>query len=522
MPVTVPPRIWWIWSTPSVEGAYNHSLFDHDNVGLMLRIWANATDLVNRGPDFTDFGTSPFEPQGDDPGAYGVVSPVYDPTDPAQTEANCRDAARRVAKRTIDWVRAYIAEFGEKPMSLFLQNWGRTDGNGDDYDNSISLCRFVEDALESYDPLDNNTRFHLQTPFTERARYYMRIWGDEFANFLADNLTEAEAGCIVRMHFDMEEGFGALAYVDDGTPGWLPPLVEGAASAADLARYENEIVDGKHTLKQLWDRDSKALLELCTTNPPGATVAPFASQPMHPYDDTEDRKSYENSVIRDWVDNYLKDAVRAFALDYCLFQPMKKRFPWIQTSEWSVTSSNFGFDECVYDGDMELTSPPVGARAYNTARHQGDHPLDFNCDVFYLSSVHHVDAYSDAMPAGFYSSISPVDETTAFDACMLTWPEFLTRTRTASGDKPFIAWINRPGFERTVTNVAGTAYGTTTLTNTQWSDQCKMLIGDAPGEQGCREILVWDYIPSGTTTDYNNSWTNLESLIDAIKDYGVN
>ena len=99
-----------------------------------------------------------------------------------------------MAKRTIDWVRCLIALYGRKPMNLFLLNWGNSNA-GADWNNSIALNRCPEDAIDG----DGSTTAgnKLLAPFTARARHYMRIWGEEYADFLHANLDPEEASCIV-------------------------------------------------------------------------------------------------------------------------------------------------------------------------------------------------------------------------------------------------------------------------------------------------------------------------------------
>lgn len=507
--IALSPRTWWFWNTPGREGPSYHTLFTQPHVGLMLRIWANSTNLNSHKPDFTTAGTTPFEGTG----VYGEIANVYVPGDQEQTEANCREAARKVAKRTIDWIRAYIGIYGYKPMSLFLQNFGRLDNNGNPYSNSITLGRFAEDALESYDPLDPDTADHYNVPFTGRARYYMRIWGDEYANFLADNLTEIEASCLVRMHFDMEQGPGPVSAIDNDD-GWLTQFVDNLASANDFDRWENEIIDGTYTLKQRWEMDRPRLLDIVDDTPPGSS-GPVISSPTEPFYTGVQQAHYRNSVITDWSVS-LAAEVRAFTLDYCLFQPLKKRFPWIQTSEWRVHNSPLGWDQAVYT-DRTDYSFPVGSVNYSTARFVRTNPLDFQCITFYPANEHPIDKYGDAMPDAF-TGLGAASSGNLFDAQMAYWKETVKRLRLADPAKPIVTWVRGPNFSQ----AAGT-YGNTVLDETNWKAQQQLLIGDAAGEQGQREMLVFDYLgASATTTDVSNLWDTAEDWLDDIKDYGVN
>lgn len=536
MPVSLPKRTWWMWTMPSLEGPADHDLFHHPNVGLMVRIRASNTNSGAYAPDFTAAGIDPF----DGPSASGNY-PTYDiyvPGNDSQTEQNCRDAAVSVAKRTIDWIRFYIAIYGYKPMSIFLQNWGRRDKNGVVFKNSIPLCQFVEDALSTYDESTNTNPRHLHTPFTARARHFMRIWGEEYADFLDNNLTTAEKECVLRMHFDLEEGPKENQAIHQ-TEGWLSAVLDSGAPSADTTRWNNEIIDGTRTGAQLWAADLQDLLDACAETPYGSSgpVLDTSSSNL-PFSLIHNAGHYRNSVISDWANKNLKDIVRAFALDDTLLQPMKAVFPSIKTSEWQVANSEYDQADCTYRSRSAFNFP-TGSVNYLTDRYKHRaHPFDFHNDVQYLPGVHPISEFSDVYAsAGVFTGMGAASSGNLMDALIAHSRETIERIRAANSAKPFLPWINRPGHGRLVTNglpdnhTNYETYGNNSpnddlyyITENNWKDLNRMLIGSGTGEQDVREILVWDVItsdviPNPTSSDYEDSWDTLLDCIDDVVSY---
>src|SRR5690606_251027 len=141
--------------------------------------------VVQGFPPFTAAGVSPFE--GD--GRY-TSQVIYSEGDTLEDcLARTTVAGQSLAKRTIDWIRCFRALHGNKPISIFWQNFGNTQSDGEtDYSNSVSFLRCGLDVLKDNGTINSLAR--RQNPFSANARAINRAIGEAAAQFLDDNLTE--------------------------------------------------------------------------------------------------------------------------------------------------------------------------------------------------------------------------------------------------------------------------------------------------------------------------------------------